>query len=1157
MRSSPRRPRFAGGHRLLGLTLAFSGALTLWLGIPAVASAAPVTLDFESGATVGQKVTNQYGPPTTPAGPTFEQGQEAGFNGLYCGAPTLDNAGVAHSGSNSLLLNACENGEFWPTATFFALGYSTDSVEFWIATPGHTLGNTTVITTAFGGNGSIVEQEETILPPQASTTYKDVALSSVSGDIAFVAVEEGLKGGNTNTATEVGLTAGNSDLSLDDLTYDPPSSPPESSFLLGANPPAANLVAGGETQVKIPVAWTNNPDPSASPVLMETTFPTGITGTFSPNPTTSGSSTLTVHAAKNAQVGPGSLTIHGYVDKGLGSEKSASETIPLGVSAPFEIVNPPAVTVGPCTPHQIELRVQTATDFTEPLTISVASPGSSGVVITEISGGKVTDPTHAMTTVTPKNGIATATLTLSAGAGAGNEGARPYTVTVGAPGYADQTASGTVAVASKIEKVLYAGSSTEASSVATPALGQPGTQLTLKGAGFCHDTAIAIGDPHNQSYAETIASDGTSATFRVPRGAVNGPVEVIPLQGPNFKGPNLTVRTFRNTYGFSWENGDWKQLLNEEMIDELFGKEETNIDVLGWLIRKPEAYLFETMANNYIPGGICFGMAYSSYEFQRGLIAPSFFPHTGGSTVWNLDTAERPSNPLLRFVVERFSLQFTDQLIPAELNTVLGVHGTNDDVNAIEGELSKGNPVMLGLIHWNGISIEGHTVLAYDAHPLPTGGVEVQVANSNVPYKTSEEEDAAAHDAAEFTNSHLVIKEGNWEFPQLGWSGSEADLVVYHHDELPEINGNQPSLPNVFTAAVMVAFGSSGDAVTQVSDGHGSLLKGGKLAPQSSWPKGVAPLPDFNDTHSPLQLVTLGPDARGTVSATVKRGKGGGAMNMYLPGLQANLEADGKPGQVDRVSVDPKDDSIGYTAGAGGTGFGGTLLASPGAHSSKAASSLSDHLVGFETSSGKGAGDQVSFGSGRAFVFSRENGAPTNLTLTLSAFDAQGRPVAVRLPAVHVGSGATVSVTPANWRALGSSRIRVSTTAAGRTSTRDVRGRSIGSQFATVRHASVVELGGGGNGVALKLHLRHPPKRGWIAFAGGLSRSGHSVGRTRPLQLSAEAMRKGKALLQLPKGLKGGHYTLKLRVLEATAEPGGIQGSQTLTRSFKLRLGKG
>jgi hypothetical protein len=47
---------------------------------------------------------------------------------------------------------------------------------------------------------------------------------------------------------------------------------------------------------------------------METSLPAGITGSFSPNPTSSGSSTLTLHAAKNAAVGPGTLTIHGYVD---------------------------------------------------------------------------------------------------------------------------------------------------------------------------------------------------------------------------------------------------------------------------------------------------------------------------------------------------------------------------------------------------------------------------------------------------------------------------------------------------------------------------------------------------------------------------------------------------------------------------------------------------------------------------------------------------------------------------------------------------------------------------------------------------------------------------------------------------------------------------
>src|SRR5262249_42230748 len=156
--------------------------LLVQLGLPVAASAAPVTLDFESGATAGQPVTNQYGPPGTPAGPTFEKGIEAGFTGLECGPPKLDNEpSLARSGSNSLLLNGCENGEFWPTATFFSLGYSTDSVEFWIAWPTKTIADTTVITTAFNGHGSIVDQEETILPPQESMTYRQVTVSSGAG----------------------------------------------------------------------------------------------------------------------------------------------------------------------------------------------------------------------------------------------------------------------------------------------------------------------------------------------------------------------------------------------------------------------------------------------------------------------------------------------------------------------------------------------------------------------------------------------------------------------------------------------------------------------------------------------------------------------------------------------------------------------------------------------------------------------------------------------------------------------------------------------------------------------------------------------------------------------------------------------------------------
>ena len=52
--------------------------------------------------------------------------------------------------------------------------------------------------------------------------------------------------------------------------------------------------------------------------------------------------------------------------------------------------------------------------------------------------------------------------------------------------------------------------------------------------------------------------------------------------------------------------------LTGEMMDELYGKDETNINVFGWLIRKPEAGLFGEITNKHIHGGICFGMAFSS-----------------------------------------------------------------------------------------------------------------------------------------------------------------------------------------------------------------------------------------------------------------------------------------------------------------------------------------------------------------------------------------------------------------------------------------------------------------------------------------------------------------------------------------------------------------
>jgi len=1147
----------------------------------AVASSTPVTINFDN-LTAGTQVTGQYGPAEgIPAGPTFMTPSDAGFEHLDagCGPPHIDDEGGAHSGANALVLDGCVHGEFYPSAGFFSLGYSTNELSFWVSIPGGTpsfCGGGSVCveiwTTGFNAKREVVAQEQTLLGTNEKS-FKEVPLVSSEDNIAFVSIEVGSKvPGDPESPTGVGLPAANTLLLVDDLTYNEPSSPPESSFLLGAKPPSAAVAEGGEVGVKIPITWTNNPEPSKSPVELEASTPSGVSASFAPNPTGSGSSTMTLHATKSAPVGRQTVTVTGYVDRGEPSEKKSSVEVPLEVLAPFEISPLGKWAVAPCTPQQIPLRVATVTNFAEPLTLTVNTSAQPGVRITGISGGgNVIDPSHATTTVTPQNGEATATLTVEVPSGTSPASARFLTMSASAPGYSELVQSGTIAIeAGHVTQVNEHGVP-----ITTSQLASPGSQVTATGAGFCPGTRVAIGDADetagtdNVATPESISPDGTSLTFRAPRGAVTGPLMVIPPSGTRFNGPNLTVHSFRNTFGFSWINKDYGMRLNDEITDELFGKNETNINVFGWEVRKPETVLFETMTNNHIPGGLCFGIAYSSLEFHDFPGESARFPHEGPADPWHMTSPSGPSEALLRYVTQRFSLQFTDELIPAEVNTVLGIHGTNDDINTIKEELAAGHPVPLGLVHWNGISIEGHTVLAYDTQPLPGGATAVLVANSNVPYATGEQENAEQHDSSQFTRSEVIIKEGNWEFPEGAefehsegkpWKGSEAGLVVYKHNELPIINGKQPHIPNLFAATVMVVFGSAGDKVEQLSDGHGSLFSNGQLAPQTSWPKGVAPVADFTGHPGPLQLVSFDPKTAGPLTATVGRSAGGGAMSMNLPGLQASLQTGGGAGSTDHVSVNPHTDAIGYNTSASHASLGGTLLSNPAAPAGAAsvagqaasASPLGDRLVQFKLTSSHGGGETVSFPTGHGFVL-HHAGAATNVALTLSSFAANGQPVAVTLPAQHVVAGETLKVTPSNWRALGSGAVRVSATVHGRTRVRYVHGRPIGRRYASVRTAKLKALGHHRYRIALTLGVHGAPKGAWISVAASVLRHGHKVEQAAPLQLSGAKLRRGRAQIVLPRALAAGHYALQLRLLEATTV-GPVQGSVVVSKTLSTRV---
>jgi hypothetical protein len=273
---------------------------------------------------------------------------------------------------------------------------------------------------------------------------------------------------------------------------------------------------------------------------------------------------------------------------------------------------------------------------------------------------------------------------------------------------------------------------------------------------------------------------------------------------------------------------------------------------------------------------------------------------------------------------------------------------------------------------------------------------------------------------------------------------------------------------------------------------------------------------------------------------------------MDLPGLQAMLNGGAHAGQLDRVTVDPKLDAIGYQTNVARTTLVGSLIGAPGVAAGASwtlarasNSSLAEHVAQFALTSGGRRSDQLRFPAGRELIVAHHGPAAT-VTVTLSAF-AGGQPRAVRLPPIHLSPGATLKVAPASWSVLGATAIRLSVQDRGRSSTKVVHAKVLGRRFATVRKARLVKTGSHRYRVDLTLKLHHAPAHGWISAAVSVKRNRQVVEHAAPAQAVSPMLAAGQLQLVLPKPLPRGRYALVVRLLETTAS-GPVQASATVSR---------
>lgn len=354
---------------------------------------------------------------------------------------------------------------------------------------------------------------------------------------------------------------------------------------------------------------------------------------------------------------------------------------------------------------------------------------------------------------------------------------------------------------------------------------QPGTLVTIQGADLAANARVQFGGSYTidavAAYGTevTVSADRTTITARVPRGAMSGTVWVIdPRDQANpdddtwESAPGwFTVRTFRNTYGFQFQNFGFN--VSVPLMQDSFGVEQTNIrfgPVITPIPKLETLALTALAALAFNDKGACFGMAQMSQRLARNpewINSALGLPPFSAPTVFNLT----PTGELIN-LIERVHLhQFSQELINYTINWKLGSHTKASVYNQIRDRLLAGDRPLISF--QNGIG-KGHVVVAYDLEwALDTPEADdyyIHTYDSNRPYGSTKTStgitlDSAAMNGQKIADSRIYVgsnglSSGNeWRF-KMGnefWAGGFGDLMVVPYETVP-VNPTFPgSLPSL------------------------------------------------------------------------------------------------------------------------------------------------------------------------------------------------------------------------------------------------------------------------------------------------------------------------------------------------------------------------
>ena len=216
-----------------------------------------------------------------------------------------------------------------------------------------------------------------------------------------------------------------------------------------------------------------------------------------------------------------------------------SVDVSILVKLPFSLQAPASATLYPCT------------SVSFPVTLIWDSPYQAEVDLSVT--GLPADVQYSFTppsiTTSPQNGFsATVVLQLNLTDSASFSGLVTIVATSGA-------VSSTVKLPISTRMGSIDGISPATAVVEAPQSLRHGTQVELQGAEFMADCSVQFGNQLALATPWYISPDGTDLKVQVPRLGTTGPITIVSPCGCSITSPiNFTVNTYRNTFGFAFDN---------------------------------------------------------------------------------------------------------------------------------------------------------------------------------------------------------------------------------------------------------------------------------------------------------------------------------------------------------------------------------------------------------------------------------------------------------------------------------------------------------------------------------------------------------------------------------------------------------------------------